>query len=518
MISSKEFLLLAVDTAGIQKYIFNSNRLRENVGASQLVASVTGEWTFDAIRKTATDHNVGDKDRILDKQIESSKVDVEVLYSGGGNFVALFRTQDAAKKFTGNLSRRVLTDAPGLNLFISSVAFTWGTDVFGEKLGQVFREMKERRSAQPNVMPLAGLGVTVMCQSTSMPAVGKDKKDKNPVSAEVLAKLDATNDANERLKRELPAEEDHEYSLDFDDLGRTRGESSQIAVVHADGDGVGDLIQEIGCNYKSPDQARVHIAELRNLSDNLNGYAQTALRETVDYLWQLARDSEDVADMFGRRTLPFRPLVFGGDDVTFVCDGRIGLALTLKYLEEFQAASGLTACAGVAIVKSHYPFARAYELAEELCQSAKAYRRESGAQACYLDWHFTAGGIYGDIGEIRRREYTVSASSLTLRPVSAFGSDMRSWATVAAGLKAFQGEEWQEKRNKTKALREKLRGGKTAVKEFEELYDAKLPEVDGFKQGWSADGYCGYFDAIELMDLYLPLLQEEKVNEPDAAS
>lgn len=515
---SNVFFLLAVETTGIQKYIFNSNRLQENVGASQLVASISGEWAFDAIRKTANDHNIDNKDRILDKPIESSTVDVEVLYSGGGNFVALFRTQDAAKKFAGNLSRRVLTDAPVLNLSIHSVAFTWGADVFGEKLEQVFGEMKERRSAQPNVMALSGLGITVMCQSTAMPAVGKDEKDKNPVSPEVLAKLEAAKDANERLKRDLPAGEDHVYPLDFDDLGRTRGEASLIAVVHADGDGIGKRIEAIGDKYLQPSQARTHITELRNFSDDLNGYAQTALRKTVDYLWQLARDSEDVADMFGRRTLPFRPLVFGGDDVTFVCDGRIGLALTLKYLEEFQAASGLTACAGVAIVKSHYPFARAYELAEELCQSAKAYRRTFDAAGCYLDWHFTAGGIYGDIGEIRRREYRVSTGSLTLRPVSAFGSDLRSWATIAAGLKAFQGEEWQEKRNKTKALREKLRGGRPVVQEFETLYGQELPSINGFEHGWSANGYSGYFDAIELMDLYLTLLQEENVDEHHAAS
>jgi hypothetical protein len=29
----------------------------------------------------------------------------------------------------------------------------------------------------------------------------------------------------------------------------------------------------------------------------------------------------------GKICLPFRPLVYGGDDVTFVCDGRLGLVL-----------------------------------------------------------------------------------------------------------------------------------------------------------------------------------------------
>jgi len=36
-----EFYLVIVDTTGIQSYIFGSNRLRENVGASFLVHAAT---------------------------------------------------------------------------------------------------------------------------------------------------------------------------------------------------------------------------------------------------------------------------------------------------------------------------------------------------------------------------------------------------------------------------------------------------------------------------------------------
>lgn len=520
---SNKLYLLAVDTIGIQKYIFSSNRLRENIGASHLVASVTGQWAFDAVREATDKHNVRNDDCVVDDSvtIDQPATAAEVLYSGGGNFVVLFRGEEVVKAFTRTLSRRVLAEAPGLRLMIHSIPFVLGEDALGEKLNQLFKEIKERRSTQSNVMPIAGLGVTVMCRSTGLPAVGTPTISEPYVaSAEVLAKIAAADGANVRLSRDLPPGDGHTYPLDLDDLGRTPGESSLIAVVHADGDGIGKKIEEIGNNYPQPHQLRGHIDHLRGFSDMLAEASRNALKSTVSYLWQLAKASKEVAELFKKQYIPFRPLVFGGDDVTFVSDGRIGLALVLKYLEEFQAASGLTACAGVAIVKSHYPFARAYELAEELCQSAKAYRRTSDATNCYLDWHFTTSGIYGDLKEIRQREYAVSAGSLTLRPVSAFGSDTRSWETIAAGLKAFQGEAWREKRNKAKMLREKLRGGRPVVQEFETLYGQELPSINGFEHGWSADadGYSGYFDAIELMDLYLPLLQEEKVNEPDAAS
>src|SRR5260370_22422013 len=37
--------------------------------------------------------------------------------------------------------------------------------------------------------------------------------------------------------------------------------------------------------------------------------------------------------------IPFRPIVFGGDDVTFVCDCRLGLSLATAYFREFWKQS-----------------------------------------------------------------------------------------------------------------------------------------------------------------------------------
>ena len=75
----------------------------------------------------------------------------------------------------------------------------------------------------------------------------------------------------------------------------------------------------------------------------------------------------------GKYYLPFRPLVYGGDDVTFVCDGRLGLELAAIYLQAFEKEKDFTACAGICVVKTHYPFARAYQLSEELCRKAKKF-------------------------------------------------------------------------------------------------------------------------------------------------
>jgi hypothetical protein len=63
--------------------------------------------------------------------------------------------------------------------------------------------------------------------------------------------------------------------------------------------------------------------------------------------------------------------------------GRLGLTLAALYLKAFEAekenipdGKDLTACAGIAIVKTHYPFARAYQLSEALCSNAKNFVRD----------------------------------------------------------------------------------------------------------------------------------------------
>ncbi len=77
--------------------------------------------------------------------------------------------------------------------------------------------------------------------------------------------------------------------------------------------------------------------------------------------------------------MPVLPLVLGGDDLTVICAGSISLAFTEAYLTAFEEVTrasellggGLTACAGVAVVKPHFPFSAAYDLAEELTKEAK---------------------------------------------------------------------------------------------------------------------------------------------------
>jgi hypothetical protein len=117
------YTLLTVECGGIQSYVFGSNRLLENVGASYLVAQATEAWIFDALNAAGLQHNVTDphadnpfaQGHLFD---DGNAWQAEVIYFGGGNCTILFRDQDGAKKFTCQLSRRALREAPNLRLEI----------------------------------------------------------------------------------------------------------------------------------------------------------------------------------------------------------------------------------------------------------------------------------------------------------------------------------------------------------------------------------------------------------------
>lgn len=537
--------VVIVDTAQIQPYIFGSNRLKENIGASYLVAQATTDWAESCLLSN-----------------------MEKLYAGGGNFVALGDEEASAKTFIGTLSKKALADAPGLQLVM-----TYRERGDGESLAtavaQTFTQLAKQKQSRPHKEPLLGLSVTQMCRSTALPAVGftepiaNDPGSVYPAAAEILAKLDVNQLATKRLTTKLKPPDGFSYPRDFDDIGREKGEQSHIAIVHADGNGMGKKFLALNQAYTNNYNDAEYKQAIQELSRNVNQAGLAALQATVQALYDrichdepLKKDAVRqrnaqggvVAEVLLKREsdktyLPFRPIVFGGDDVTFVCDGRLGISLAIEYLKQFEVhteailGEKLTACTGIAIVKTHYPFARAYDLADGLCGQAKKYRAQKGLAGSCLDWHFALTGLAGDISEIRRREYTTyqypeklkanttppyKGEHLILRPLTLNVNPQeshRSFNVIYKGVAAFQDLDlkpeqepnWSTRRNKVKALRDALREGPTAVQRFMTMYGLdKLPEIDDQKNNnfqstgwWSND--CGYFDAIEMVDWYIPL-------------
>lgn len=523
---SSTYTLVVLETTHIQPYIFGSNRLKENIGASYLVKVATQDWVYTVIDELKFTSNLkkDSENRWIidaDKKIKEHNLTVEVLYAGGGNTALLFDNSDDAIKFTRTLSRKVLRDARGLQVVFHHTNFNWDTESLAYAVSNAIKSLKSKRTEQPPRMGIGGLGVTAMCASTSLPATQLAQIDDKwqPVSAEVFTKRQYADDANRELQNLLP-NYTYQFPFDFDKLGGTLGASNFIAVVHADGNGLGKIIQ--GLKEKFPDVSgnkgnRAYVTYMRDFSENVKAVAFEALKQTVELLIDRIEmiDGKPHIMPIGNQppieikhdnevrgyALPFRPLVSGGDDVTFVCDGRIAFDLTATFLNAFEKQSAkllkmpLNACAGIAIVNTKYPFSRAYELADELCGNAK--KTYHGQSVNAFDWHYTTGGLYDDLDGIRAREYQMNGRSLINRPIiiSDNPQNPNGFALLQRVITGFQTNAWRDSRNKAKKLADAIRAN--LVGDFRKRYtELEIPPAPTEKT---------LYDALELIDLYIPL-------------
>lgn len=517
---SQTYYLVVVDASGIQQFVFNSNNLKHHLGASELVRQVTSDWVLE---KLPAPNNMPKAETFWEnKHIERGEVKVEVIYNGGGNTLILFAEQRLAKKFMRDLSLKALLKAPGLTVNMACCPFEWreqGADLgraIEKLLGESLRPKKQRGSASGEML---GLAVTADCEFTGLPATSYTAQSREAsqqrVSAQITAKLNCAEQANERLKKEIG---EYDFVQNFDQFG-SPGESSYMAVIHADGNRMGKRFAELA---KKNLPNRDYISAVRALSRSLNIASREALRNTVSAIhkaWDKDNKIGGIVTVRERR-LPFRPIIFGGDDATFICDGRMGLTVAAKYLEEFakqtlEEPSGKThptARAGVAIVKTHYPFGQAYRLAEELAKNAKCFTKDGSRSA--MDWHFGINGVVMGLEDIRKRDYIAAdAGNMLMRPIQMDKTigEWRDWAQFSGMVYEFNnGQKYP--RSRIKAFREALREGTDSATAFINSYfkdregNLTLPPIMNLdtKSGWIGTE-CAFFDAIEAMEFFAPL-------------
>jgi hypothetical protein len=294
-------------------------------------------------------------------------------------------------------------------------------------------------------------------------------------------------------------------------MGRSYGDTSLIGVVHIDGNSVG---QQITAWSKRCAKEKVSNEEVRRQyrawSSEIDRLGQDVLRTIV----RRAAESVHGVDVCGTPAhlgftlrgrdkggplyLPLRPLLLGGDDLTFVCDGRVALDLAVAGLRAFEEGRAiphlgeeggevkLSACAGVALVRPHAPFHRSYELSEALCTSAKRARRKKdedrNQEGGWLDWHVGDARPGEAVKTLRARQY---GDGRTMRPMPLSGDQGWAWLEDKVLGPARQGEDhslrgdkrWSGSRNRAKQLAALVVEGPDAVKRQVEAWRATEREA-----------------------------------------
>lgn len=514
--------LVVHDVSEIQQYVFRGNRLRMSVGASELVARLTQDVPT----------------------LYAQGLSAQRIMQGGGKSVYVVDGQTEAEAFRRNVEKWALEFAPGLK--VASVVTPvdgngsstgCGSAVIKTAYKQALAELEiNKRRYGPPAMPLAIAG-THACGTTGLPA--SRKLFGSLFSSEIRAKNSVVRGARRRLDalRLNVLTDDRQRSYVFpkelDQLGRSVGESSYIAIVHVDGDGIGQVFQNL---VDEPGDDGGFLNRLQDISSkvsdivsqsfvdllkNLAAFADGAIAakpdaESLTPAVQLVRHSGSTGEYY----LPIRPLVMAGDDVTFVCDGRLGLSLATRFLDLLydQDLNGakFSASAGVAIIGSHAPFAAGYQLAEDLCRSAKRKRRECQSCLPAIDWQIVRGSLLGRLSDMRRRELRLdrrhAGRKLSMRPMLIRSDHEFSWSHVEEGLRVFR-EKWSQRKSALADLVTALRRGPNAVMALLERLGACLPKLPApyghvaKKYGWYLDE-CPYFDALELLRFHVPLVEK----------
>lgn len=364
---------------GIQNFIFQTNELKDIVGASELVENICTELFVTT---------VGD----------AYKPDNAII-NAAGNIKYEFDTKEECMALVRKFPKTVVEYAPGITISQAVVEMNEEDD-FAEAVNKLEEKLRAQRN-KPMGSTTIGLMGMMRSRTTGLPVVDHiTPKDDDDVKDEKGLFLDAAT-LNKRyevegdkrpVKRTTVELCKKGFGLDWHqlkghvpyDIEKITGKNDWIAVIHADGNGLGQIVQQIG--HKRD--------EFKTFSQGLDKATRKAAMAAYDSVHHLFDNDNGI--------IPIRPIVLGGDDLTVICRADIALEYVKTFIEEFEHETNvilgdiitganegngvftkgevrdrLTACAGIAYVKSSYPFYYAYELAEALCGRAKKDAKNS---------------------------------------------------------------------------------------------------------------------------------------------
>jgi hypothetical protein len=402
--------LVLIETSANQAYIFASNKLRENAGASHLIDLVGRGFVPEAaaaLSGVPTEHAA---------QLTLAADGLEVLQSAAGRALVAVVDRRHGRELVARVTERALLDCPGLECLgiVGEALDLDRLDVarIGRAVGTLLAAREELRgqvAGQP--ARFQRLPILAPCRTSGLPASALSRRDGQPISTVSLAKQQAADAGWSRIVRQMSREGRGEVRLErnLDRLERRFEALDRIGVIHIDGNGLGSIFMEFGRHLPpqppSDPPWRHAFGWMRRFSLAVEACAVGALRDALETV-AAARDLAD-------RPLPVVPLVLGGDDVTLLCEASLALDLAAEYLLAFERQSaenesvvavvrrGLTACAGVALVKPHYPFHAAYDLTESLLRSAKRVKAWPGGPYSALDFHLLNDTAYIGLDEAR---------------------------------------------------------------------------------------------------------------------
>lgn len=505
--------LTMLEVSQKQAYIFSSNKLKDNIANSSVIAWIMDPAYFQKIEGA---------------KVKFSKKD-HLVYTGGGHTVLEFPDETDAKEFVKAVTMKIRKDYDGIEVFACIMEYQEDKTA-GENLKELTKKLERKKSIREAAFHQGSFGVEKISPLTLSPVRADPPVPPIP-------------DTAEETERML-APEKYECVSHFEDLGGDKNKSNFIAVVHIDGNAMGKRLEELYQAHKDAGWEE-YKKLMQDFSSEIDRDFKSAYKDMVGMVETNLSNGKLQELKLRGKAFPVRRIITEGDDICFVSEGRIGLECAVSFLKALEKREnkidhkGYAACAGVAIVHQKYPFYRAYELAEALCSSAKkfgvALDPEKGRDICAVDWHIEYGEMGSSLKEMRAKYTTADGTRLEMRPYIVSASEavrkkepLRWYGNFKQLIMKLVSEDIAYARNKIKGLRTALKQGEVSARNFLNFYGIEdillegyydiFKEMDHSRIGTgfqmerpvfvnTSDGQqrSFLFDAVEMMDTYIGL-------------
>ncbi len=442
-----EYVLAMYDIRSKQSFIYKSTRMKEIVGASLLIRDCFRMFLCSAAKNIKEGskgiyglyemhEEVKEPDAFTQKKfikhVEEDGYVGEVVYEGGGNIFVLYKNEEMYQKVNrlfyyevlkGTYSMRVLST------YIVGVNF----DDYNSDQTRLYAQHRINERKECAIHPVNTLPIVQVDYHSSMPlakkylpgmfkegfkAYGEVEKKGEKVSYESFKKY-------EKYEAVMNNRKEKDYWIEgakvLDNMITEKGKDSHLAIVYIDGNSMRAKIAASTRGKKSYEEC---IGAMRGYSKKIQeNYIDNRIPEIDNTLGNKATDksSESSNKAAAKEVRELRRfVVYAGDEITFICNAKQAYQLTKIYLSGLQGGDLFeeldedgtvqkvipTSCAGISIFHSHAPFADAYRIAEECCESGKKYMRKKGAEASFMDYHYCQGAIGISLENIRKHEGT----------------------------------------------------------------------------------------------------------------
>lgn len=444
---SDKFGYVVLEVGGIQKYILSTGKLKEMIGGSELIESLSAKYLDDF-----TQNNHLNVLKEIRKPVDN---EILPLQRNAGAMHLLFSSEAKGREFLKNFGKKLLEDFPGLPIFGALEECEFTSSGIREAKFKLSNKITDQRNKYPTSTGMQLLPICAVAPLDGEPAIGKENYGKNS-SGEIISLSSKTKRNEELLKRsrerlrEIEPDKDNKANLRWsDDLEEIACDSEKVAFIHIDGNDLGKRFRQelenisdketdedkTGQQAPSEDRYQNAINVIKTMSALSNTVKETTTAAFKKGLSECLKHTRST-DSKGKLLVPARPLVLGGDDVTVVIRADLALYFIDAFVKEFERYSNqelgkkdpkdkLTVGVGMVVCPTGYPFLKAFDLSEELVKNSKELTAHMENRPSSMDYIVITNDTENDIDSIRAHLFTAEdGSKLTAKPMLLSGNNL----------------------------------------------------------------------------------------------